>query len=193
MLQLDKRRKVLSAVFLAATMLTVSACTGGSATPAPGTSAPTESSKTSAEVSAPNVSPSPNASESTTETAVPTLSESSNVTETPTEIPGSDEPSATESPEPLFSPESIKIISQETTNQASGKIEILKVQAPVNTRFEIGLGEPGVGTLVCKSKVLNDEEVLYQVDCQHQGAGQKLFAIITRGDFDYTFTKQLKR
>ncbi|WP_411734361.1 hypothetical protein [Paeniglutamicibacter sp.] len=67
----------------------------------------------------------------------------------------------------------------------------LHLKAPAHTRFLIGAGDQGANAVPCDFTVLDEHAVPYQVGCPEQSPGQKRISIISRGDFDYGFTKPL--
>lgn len=112
-------------------------------------------------------------------------------------------PSSTASPSPTaskaapgaektYTADMIRIISQETSSRSNGKIESLKIQAPTNTSFKIGTGEPGALAIDCTSEALDGTTVIYLVSCPQQGSSQELFSSINDGAFSYGFTHNLK-
>lgn len=92
---------------------------------------------------------------------------------------------------PTFSPESIKVLAQETVNRGAGELVVLQVRAPRDSRFLIGRGSADLAA-PCKNTIAKPEEVVYRVECPRQGSGQKLFSETAYGDFDFGFTKKLK-
>lgn len=117
---------------------------------------------------------------------------------TPLNSANSSSPVASKSPlesssaVPTFGPDSITVLSQETIRGKYGKAESLRVLAPVDTRFKIGVGTSADDAISCESKVLSKNPVLYQVTCPYQGPGNKLFSTITYGEFDYGFAKKIR-
>lgn len=91
-----------------------------------------------------------------------------------------------------FSPASVQVLGQKSVMDKGNPTVVLRVKAPEHTSFRIGRTGSDGDTIDCRSVIVRQGTVLYEVHCVRHDAADQLYASIAYGDFDYGFTKALK-